>query len=85
MLVNFVGTLPDHPGARGKRIYRHRGEERFQCFIVPIDACYELTGKVRRYWKGFDGGEEVWREIEGFFFDLRARSRDHHEGSSAVE
>ena len=25
-------------------------------------------------WKGFDGGEEAWKEIDGFFADLRARS-----------
>ncbi|MGH9222559.1 MAG: DUF5947 family protein, partial [Acidimicrobiales bacterium] len=25
------------------------------CFIVPIDACYELVGYLRMYWKGFDG------------------------------
>jgi hypothetical protein len=73
------------PDVEALLIYRRRGEDRFQCFIVPIDACYELTGKVRRYWKGFDGGEHVWREIEGFFSSLRARCRDHHERSSAVE
>jgi hypothetical protein len=42
---------------------------------VPIDACYELTGIVRRRWKGFDGGEEAWRDIGDFFARLRARSR----------
>jgi len=73
------------PDVEALLIYRRRGEDRFQSFIVPIDSCYELTGKVRRYWKGFDGGEEVWREIEGFFANLRARSRDHNERSSAVE
>jgi len=65
------------PDVEALLIYRRRGEDRFQSFIVPIDSCYELTGKVRRYWKGFDGGEEVWREIEGFFANLRARSRDY--------
>ena len=25
-------------------------------FLVPIDACYELAGRMRLYWRGFDGG-----------------------------
>jgi hypothetical protein len=45
----------------------------FDCFIVPIDACYELTGLIRRRWKGFDGGEEAWREVDGFFERIRSR------------
>ena len=27
-----------------------------ECFLVPIDACYELVGQLRRLWRGFDGG-----------------------------
>jgi hypothetical protein len=48
----------------------------FECFIVPIDACYELVGRIRRCWKGFDGGEEAWREINDFFARLRQRSEE---------
>lgn len=44
-------------------------------FIVPVDECYKLTGIVRRYWRGFSGGEEAWRQIEQFFDDLKSRSR----------
>ena len=39
----------------------------FDCYVVPIDACYELIGRIRRRWKGFDGGEEARSEIESFF------------------
>lgn len=46
----------------------------FECFAVPIDACYQLVGLVRVYWKGFDGGEEAWNAIDGFFGDLRSFS-----------
>ncbi|MQA15263.1 MAG: hypothetical protein GEV09_14165 [Pseudonocardiaceae bacterium] len=46
----------------------------FECFLVPIDACYQLVGLVRTYWKGFDGGEEAWTAIDGFFNDLRGFS-----------
>lgn len=46
----------------------------FECFIVPIDACYELTGLIRRRWKGFDGGEEAWRDVDAFFDRVRSQS-----------
>lgn len=45
-----------------------------QSMIVPIDSCYELVGRIRKKWKGFDGGDEAWREIDSFFDGLRARS-----------
>ena len=43
------------------------------CYVVPIDACYTLVGLVRRHWKGFDGGEDARRAIDGFFDDLGRR------------
>jgi hypothetical protein len=52
-----------------------RAGEGFECFLVPIDACYELVGLVRMHWKGFDGGEEAWEAIDGFFDAVRDRSR----------
>jgi hypothetical protein len=53
-----------------------RAGEGFECFLVPIDACYELVGLVRMHWKGFDGGEEAWEAIDGFFDAVRERSRE---------
>lgn len=55
-----------------------------ECFLVPIDACYELAGRVRLHWRGFSGGDSVWQEIAAFFDRLRAKSlvvapRDEHE------
>jgi len=60
-----------------------KGQTGFECFVVPIDACYALTGVLRRRWKGFDGGEEAWRDIGHFFDRLRERSRrtSREEGS----
>jgi hypothetical protein len=52
-----------------------RSTNGFECFLVPIDACYELVGRVRRSWKGFDGGQEAWADIESFFTSLRERSK----------
>jgi hypothetical protein len=51
-----------------------RAGDRFEAYLVPIDACYELVGRVKRTWKGFAGGEEAWREIDEFFERLRERS-----------
>ena len=51
----------------------------FECHIVPINACYELVGRMRRHWKGFVGGEIAWGEIEAFFATLRSR------GAGAVD
>jgi hypothetical protein len=46
-----------------------------ECFIVPIDVCYELVGHLRRCWRGFDGGSEAHEAIEEFFGRVRARAR----------
>ena len=46
-----------------------------ECYIVPIDRCYELVGRLRTSWRGFDGGPEVGERIAAFFDDVRARSR----------
>ena len=51
----------------------------FECYVVPIDACYELVGRIRRRWRGFEGGEEAWAEIADFFAMLRLRSGEEPE------
>jgi hypothetical protein len=45
-----------------------------QYFRVPIDKCFQLVGIIRTHWRGFSGGEEVWKEIDGFFQQLNAQS-----------
>lgn len=50
-------------------------KEGSECFLVPIDACYELVGLLRMQWRGFDGGQDVHRQIDDFFSRLAARSR----------
>lgn len=45
------------------------------CFVVPVDRCYELVGRLRTKWRGFDGGAEVADALNAFFDDVRARSR----------
>jgi hypothetical protein len=46
----------------------------FASYLVPIDACYELVGRIRTHWKGLDGGDEMRAEMDRFFTALRARS-----------
>jgi hypothetical protein len=45
----------------------------FECYVVPIDACYELVGVIRKRWKGFEGGEDAWRDIDAFFVRVRQK------------
>lgn len=53
-------------------LVRVGGDEQV-AFVVPIDACYELVGHVRRLWRGFDGGREANDALEQFFADVRER------------
>jgi Family of unknown function (DUF5947) len=45
------------------------------CFLVPIDACYELAGRLRTVWRGFDGGQDARAAIAEFFVTVDARSK----------
>ena len=40
-------------------------------YLVPIDLCYQLVGLIRKNWRGFSGGTEMWQEVETFFSKLR--------------
>ena len=64
--ANGADILPAPDGAGGSAV---------ECYLAPISACYELVGRVRLHWRGFSGGEEVWREIGAFFAGLREQSR----------
>lgn len=45
-------------------------------FLVPIDACYELAGRMRLLWRGFDGGAEARQSVAEFLDLVRERARD---------
>ena len=49
-------------------------------FIVPIDVCYELAGRMRMLWKGFDGGSEARASIDDFLARVRKHARDASPG-----
>jgi hypothetical protein len=47
-----------------------------ECFLVPVDVCYELAGRMRLLWQGFDGGPEARQSIAEFLDSVRARARE---------
>jgi len=52
-----------------------RGADGVEYFLVPIDACYELAGRMRLLWRGFDGGSEARQSITEFLTGVRSRAR----------
>jgi hypothetical protein len=67
-----VGTLV--PDVEAFLVRADRASGGGECFIVPIDACYELVGQLRRFWRGFDGGTEAHAALDEFFAGVRARA-----------
>lgn len=47
-----------------------------ECYLVPIDACYEFVGRLRMLWRGFDGGQQARAYIDDFFDNIIARCRE---------
>ena len=52
-----------------------RTDDGVEHFLVPVDACYELAGRMRLYWRGFDGGEQARQSIADFLSQVRSRAR----------
>ncbi len=61
-----------------------RGSGQVSCYLVPIDACYELVGQLRSVWRGFDGGGEARALLNAFFARLEARSKPVHAAQKAL-
>lgn len=66
------GVAELQPDVEALLVHGPRGAP-LEGYFVPINACYELVGRVRATWRGFDGGEDAWHAIDGFFAALRAR------------
>lgn len=47
-----------------------------QCFLVPIDVCYEFVGGLRRLWRGFDGGRDAEAFVDSFFAAIARRAKE---------
>jgi hypothetical protein len=53
----------------------NRLHNRLDVFIAPIDRCFELVGIIRTHWRGFVGGDQVWKEVNGFLEQLAKEAR----------
>ena len=73
-LVETVPALATLAADVEALLVRRRGADS-DALIVPIDACYELVGRIRRTWQGLQGGDEVWQEIDAFFTRAADRAR----------
>ena len=74
LVVNRLGS-----GTREAIFHEHRPEY----FILPIDQCFRLVGLIRLHWKGLSGGTDVWREIAGFFAEIRSKAEPAREVARA--
>ncbi|MGW7363476.1 DUF5947 family protein [Streptomyces sp. NPDC054841] len=52
-----------------------RTDGRTECYLVPIDNAYELVGRMRLRWQGFDGGAEARADLDAFFAHVRQRAQ----------
>lgn len=52
-----------------------QGADTGTVFLVPIDSCYELVGRLRQVWRGFDGGQQARAQLDEYFGTVGARSR----------
>lgn len=57
------------------------GRDKTECFVAPLDLCYELAGVLRQTWRGFDGGREAHDRIDDFFETLRQHARPRRVGA----
>ena len=66
-----IGLLADDVEAL---LVRVPGDGLPDCFLIPIDACYELIGGLRMLWRGFDGGTPAREFVDRFFTRIAERS-----------
>lgn len=69
--ANAIAGAMEH-GVEALLVDRTHGHRRY--WVTPIDQCYRLAGMIRVSWRGFSGGEEVWRKVDEFFDGLEYRN-----------
>jgi hypothetical protein len=62
------------PDVEAFLVRSRRGQGGADCYIVPIDACYELVGHLRILWRGFDGGQEANAKLDTFFDEVERKT-----------
>lgn len=65
---------PDVEALLVNRLGPGRGYSAAEYYLLPIDECYKLVWLIRANWQGLSGGTDVWKRLESFFADLKARS-----------
>lgn len=53
-----------------------RADDEYATFIVPIDVCYELVGRIRQAWTGFRGGGAGQRAVDELFATVLEKTAD---------
>lgn len=76
MVRGIPGLSSLRPDVEALLVRRSGGPSaaRTDALIVPIDACYELVGRIRRAWRGLQGGDEMQGEVDAFFAHAIARA-----------
>lgn len=72
---DLASLRPDVEAFLVRSADRRSGEASAECYLVPIDVCYELVGELRRLWKGFDGGTEAHAALDAFFDRVRTKAK----------
>ena len=72
---DLASLRPDVEAFLVRSAERRSGEASAECYLVPIDVCYELVGELRRLWKGFDGGTEAHAALDAFFDRVRTKAK----------
>ncbi len=68
LIESRAGSLRLLPDVESLLVRRTEGKH--ECFIVPVDRCFELIGIVRRNWQGMSGGVDVHHAIDQFFHQI---------------
>ncbi len=74
-VVAAYPTLEDLRSDVEAVLVRGAGGPDVRCYLVPIDACYALVGRLRRVWRGFDGGSDARALLRDFFAEIERVSR----------
>jgi len=51
-----------------------RTDRASSCHLIPVDAAYELVGRLRLHWQGFDGGDRARAELDAFFAEVERKA-----------